>query len=185
MNYDLEIFDSVTGRKPLDVVKKFHEAGPEPPKPGPLDEGKEISKRFLASELMKANPKFRTTDTDFEEFKKYYSFSDEEGKIHYRGIELTTGTGDESIHVILNDDSSVVSVPYGLPKVDAETLFKEAWRYIGIISKDKDSFIYDPQLQELINLDTDFPKVLDIYKQGPTCDLETASVKFWWKNCGD
>jgi hypothetical protein len=66
----------------------------------------------------------------------------------------------------LFDDTANITIPYWHHGRNGEEVLREAWSYLEVLEHDGGFRAYDPQLERLVFLRTDFSAVLAMYAQG-------------------
>ncbi|MEO8607820.1 MAG: hypothetical protein ABI690_08070 [Chloroflexota bacterium] len=67
------------------------------------------------------------------------------------------------IQIAFYKNSIAFMLPYTHRGEQAQAVFKKIWKYIAIIQAETGYVVYDPQLGEVLDLETDFEKPVQIY----------------------
>ena len=179
MSYDLRLCLAQSGRSPEEIASSdeadFAISDPIPE----LEE----RKQRVATALLQSNPELTQFNLDFEELARIDQITLAEAKSKYRHIELNTPEGSGGIQITIYDTEASVTVPYWHRGPTARRIFHEIWNYLQILEREGNYFTYDPQLERVLNLNTDFDSVLKIYKSvsnqvGDPAQLATTR---WWQ----
>ena len=119
---------------------------------------------MIADALIKLNPKLEIFPFGFQELAEMEGISEDEAKIKFRHLELNGADDGNGIQITLYDDAADVTVPYWHSGESAEKVFDEIWSYLKVIENEARFVTYDSQLEKILNLSTDLPKVVEIYK---------------------
>ena len=156
MSYDFHLFRPIVGEAPLITAQSVHE------KELTLDPNKDQVKRKVAEVLRAANRSLVEFEIDHEIIASTQKIPIEQARYDYRHIELNVEA--KGIQITLFEDSAAVTVPYWhSDSLVAESVMREIWGYIRIISRETGFFIYDSQLEKIIDLSSDFQSVLEAY----------------------
>jgi len=151
---------------------------------GEIELAKEERKRQIAHDLLLKNPKLEVFSFEFEKIAEFEKISVDEARKKYRHIELNDLAKNNGIQVTLFDDEASLSVPYWHQGEKARRVFEEIWSYLEIIQHRGGFFTYDPQIECVLNLNSDFARVLERYLRVSvdlTEKLPPRKVKCWWK----
>jgi len=179
MSYDLRLCLPQPGRSPEEIATSdeadfiISDLIPE----------LEVRKQRVATALLQSNPELTPFNFDFEELAKNDEITVAEAKSKYRHIELNTPEGSGGIQITIYDTEVSVTVPYWHHGAAARHIFQEIWNYLQILEREGNYFTYDPQLERVLNLNTDFDSVLKIYEGvsnqfGNPAQLATRR---WWQ----
>lgn len=125
---------------------------------------KESRKRSIAEALINLNPQLEIFPFGFRELAEMEGISEDEAKIKFRHLELNGADDGNGIQITLYDDAADITVPYWHSGEEAKKVFDEIWSYLKVIENESGFVTYDPQLEKILNLSTDFSEVLEIYK---------------------
>lgn len=164
MSYDLYLFKPKAGVDPLETVDELFSEESEEINPGLPQPEKEARKRSLADALIKLNPQLEVFPFGFQQLAEMDNISEDEAKITYRHLELNGAEDGNGIQITLYDDSADITVPYWHSGEKAQQVFKEIWNYLELIENKAGFVTYDPQLEKILNLLTDLPEVVEVYK---------------------
>ncbi len=78
-------------------------------------------------------------------------------------IEIDAGEKGDGIQISLYSDEGSLTVPYWHKAERAHAVFLEIWDYLRIVQQITAFVIYDSQLDQVIDLETDFENVLSAY----------------------
>lgn len=79
-----------------------------------------------------------------------------------------------------------MTVPFWHADTKAENTFREIWNYLQIIARETGYVIYDPQIDRIIDLSTDFDDSLACYTGVMSGMSESPLTSFpekkpWWR----
>jgi hypothetical protein len=164
MSYDLYLFKPRVGIDPLETIEELFSEESDEINPGLPNLEKESRKRSIANALINLNPQLEIFPFGFRELAEMEGISEDEAKIKFRHLELNGADDGNGIQITLYDDAADVTVPYWHSGAEAEKVFNEIWSYLKIIESESGFVAYDPQLEKILNLSTDLPEVMEIYK---------------------
>jgi hypothetical protein len=151
---------------------------------GEPDPVKEERKRIITEALVAKNPDFEPFALGFEQIAASQGITVEDAKKKFRYIELNGPEDGNGIQVTLFDDEASVTVPYWHKGDRAKSVFEEIWRYLRTIEEKGGCFTYDPQLERILDLNSDFAGVLKFYLR-VSVDiakrLPASRSKKWWE----
>ena len=167
-------------------ARAFLEAQSEDINPGPVVRLKEAKKRQLADVLMKVNPRLEQLAFGYAEIAAQYGITEDEARTRYRHIELNGPDDGNGIQLTISDDTADLTVPYWHQPEAATAVFGEIWTYLKILEREGGFWVYDPQLDKILDLAADQEAVLTRYgrvvAQMPQMVAESSLVKKpWWK----
>ena len=162
MSYDLTLFRPEKGEDHLFTLERILDTDlPETP-------AETERKRQWAAALKKAHP-------HLEEFP---SAGD---------IELNTPEGGSGIQITLSARTASITLPYWHgERVKAQAAIEELWRYCATLAQEAGYVVFDAQLDRIIDLTKDQPKVLETYLSGTGLLQEAVAAhptpkRAWWK----
>ena len=164
MSYDFYLFKPKTGVDPIETVDELFSEESEEINPALPQPEKEARKPSLADALIRLNPQLEVFPFDFQELARIDGISEDEAKIKYRHLELNGAENGNGIQITLNDVSTEITVPYWHSGEEAQKVFKEIWSYLELIENEAGFVTYDPQLEKILNLSTDLPEAIEVYK---------------------
>ncbi len=164
MSYELYLFKPRAGVDPLETAdelflvedENIHRSSPHPEK--------EIRKHQLADALKKLNPELEVFAPGFNETSEMDSIFEEEENANYRHLELNEAEADNGIQITLSDDKANITIPFWHRGEKAGQVFGEIWTYLSLLEKEADFITVDPQLGKVLDLSSDLPEVLEVYK---------------------
>lgn len=183
MSYDIYLFEVKEGENALKKAESILTSESEELNLGEPDQDKEKRKQMLKFALIEKNPKLQKFDFGFEEIAKIEGISTEEAKVRFRHLELNGPEDGNGIQIMLYDDLATVTVPYWHEVEEAKKVFEEIWTYLEVIQDKAGYVIYDPQLERILKLSTDFADSLSSYARvvehiRAGCN---KGKKPWWK----
>ncbi|HET6430370.1 MAG TPA: hypothetical protein VFJ30_18290 [Phycisphaerae bacterium] len=186
MSYDLWAFPVPSGRDPLEAAMQLLEDQERELEARDPEPQIEAIKRTLADAICSGNPKMTPFALEYERIAEIEKITVEEAKRRYRYIELDGPDDGNGIQVTLYDGYATVTVPYWHQGPKAESVFKEIWGYLRLLSEKGAYVCYDPQLERILRLDSDFDAVVKRYvavvQQVTGCLSASAKArKPWWK----
>jgi hypothetical protein len=164
MGYGLGLVKVPPGMDPEEAYRQYSEAehnrlaeGGEDVS-GPIDPKKEEFKRHLAEALTARRPSLKLAHPDFQGLARQYSIDAAEARRRFRELELD----DEqySVQVLLFDDTAAISLHYPGPKKCREAIHI-IWDCLEVLEREGGFAAYDAQVGKVLNLETDFPLVLE------------------------
>ncbi len=164
MSYDFYLFKPKLGVEPIETVDELFSEESEEINPGLPQPEKEARKRSLADALIRLNPQLEVYPFSFQELAEMENISEDEAKIKYRHLELNGAEEGNGIQITLNDDSAEITGPYWHSGDKVQEVFKEIWSYLELIEKEVGFVTYDPHLEKILNLSTDLPEAIEVYK---------------------
>lgn len=187
MSYDIYLLKLEQG-EPIDkAIERIFSEESEEINHGLPNPEKERQKQRLAAELIKKNADLEIFRFGYKEIAATYGISEEEARIKYRHIELNGPEDGSGIQITLYDDSATVTVPYWYKGEKARATLEEVWEYLKIIQREAGYFVYDPQLEVVLDLSSDFSKVMSPYIDTVKWAEETIispkeeEKKPWWR----
>ena len=124
---------------------------------------KEARKQSIAAALINRNPALTVFQFRFAELAASYGISIDEAKIRFRHLELNGPDVGNGIQITLLDDGARLTVPYWHKDDKARVVFSEIWVYLTVIRTTAGYEIHDPQLDRIIDLDSDLKDVVNCY----------------------
>lgn len=187
MSYDFYLFEVKPEEKALEKIEYiFQQLESEPVDTGEPIQSKEERKEMLKSALIERNSQLEKFEFDYDKISKYEGITIEQAKRRYRHFELNGPEDSNGIQITLNDDMATITVPYWHKGDKAKEVFSEIWDYLSVIQDKVGYEIYDPQIERILNLSTDFEESLSSYTT-VVSHLETDiyesinKKKPWWK----
>jgi len=163
MSYDLYLLSPVPGEEPLKTAHAKCAVESDVINPGPPRGDAETRKRHLMQELVAENPALEPFQFGYAEIARTHGFSEEEARVRYRHIELNGPDDGNGIQITLYDDGADITVPYWHAPPAARLVFEEVWRYLRRLHDASGFFVYDPQLDRVIDVETDLSDVVARY----------------------
>jgi hypothetical protein len=163
MSYDLHLFQPVVGQEPLATAQAQLKVETEVINPGPPDAHAEMRKQQLTRALIAENPALEPYEFGYAEIARSSGISQDEARIRYRHVELNGPENGNGIQITLCDASADMTIPYWHQPPAARQVFDEVWRYLRVLHQSGGFFVYDPQLDRVIDLDADLPEVTREY----------------------
>ena len=163
MSYDFHLFNPSLDRESNTSIKGSGDAESAAINPGPIDPDAEHRKRELAEALIRSNPELEIFQFGFERIAELEGVTVDEARIRYRHLELNGSEDGNGIQITLFDHSVSITVPYWHTGSDAAKVFQEIWMYLRILKSHGKLSVFDPQLDRIINLDTDYDDVVNRY----------------------
>jgi hypothetical protein len=153
MSYDFYLFRRVAGEDPLTTgrAQGEEEKREDPDAPDP-DAGR--IKRSVAAALKAQDPRLEVFEYDYSEIAVSLGISVDEARRLYQDIELNHL--EHGIQVTLSDHSAWITVAYWHSNpATAEAVMAEIWDYLRTINREAGFLVYDPQLDQLLDLSED------------------------------
>ncbi len=164
MSYDLYLLRPESGVDPLETAEKLFSEESEEINLGLPQPEKEKQKRDLADALIKLNPGLEVFPFGFSEIAAMEGITEDDARIKYRHLELNGAEDGNGIQITFYDDSASITVPYWHVGEKARDTFKEIWSYLMLLEKEVGFVTYDPQLEKILNLSSDWPVVLEAHE---------------------
>jgi hypothetical protein len=187
MSYDVYLLQPTPGEDPLATVRAKLNVETEVINPGPPNAEAEVRKQQLTRALIAENPALEAFEFGYAEIARIDGISEEEARVRYRHIELNGPEKGNGIQITLYDDNASITIPYWHQPEAARLVFGEVWRYLRVLRDAGGFFVYDPQLDRVVDLNADLPDVIreygrvvakipEIVEQG-----KPQSKRPWWK----
>ena len=167
MSYDLYALDIPDGEDALETWGRLMEAEEETlESPTPRDATKEQRKEDLTRALVAAFPRLERFDFDYAEIARATGTSEAEAREQYRHIELNMPEDANPIQIVINDDNVAASVPYWHDDDRARSTYEELLAMFRIVQEQTGWTIVDPQLERVLDLESDLDAVLAKHAEG-------------------
>lgn len=142
--------------------------------PGPVVESKEAEKQRLAHALVHFNPALRVAVFDYASLAATEGVDEQEARRRYRHIELNSDDYS-GIQITLWDDAAELIFPYWHAGQQARNVLKQVWEYLEVLQQWGSFVTYDPQLDRILNLQTDFDAALNYLLAGSNSTYESVA----------
>jgi hypothetical protein len=126
--------------------------------PGPGDPQKEQAKQELAQSLVTRHPSLRMAQPDFEALGRRHRIDVSEAKRRFRNIELNDE--QHSIQIVLFDDTAGASFSFSGAFEECKEAMNVLWGCLKILHSQGGFSAFDPQVGKVLNLDSDFDRVV-------------------------
>lgn len=164
MSYDLFLFRPKPNVDLLKTVEQLYENESEEINPGLPTGENEKQKHALAQTLINLNPQLEIFKFGFKEIADMEGITEGEARVKFRHLELNSADNGNGVQITLFDDTAEVSVPYWHNGDAAIQVFEEIWSYLKILEVQGNFATYDPQIEQILNLEKDFSLVLETYE---------------------
>jgi hypothetical protein len=146
-------------RKKLEEqARAFQGVNPGSGELGPVDPSKEQAKGRLAAALQARHPTLEVDTPDYSAIAKDKSISEAEARRRFRDVELNEH--ELSIQILLFDDAAGATFSFaGDPQACVNAL-RVLWDCLEILESDGGFSTYDPQIDKVLDLNSDFEAVL-------------------------
>jgi hypothetical protein len=134
--------------------------------PGPVRPEVERRKQELAALLLAHNPALSIFPKAFHEIAAMDGITEAEARRKYRDLELNGPDDGNGIQMTLYDSGADVTVPFWHQGEAARVVIGEIWGYLQVLQRAASYTVYDPQLEQILDLDGDLPDVLACYDEG-------------------
>jgi len=190
MSYDINLVRIPRGADPQTIVDASIVMDEDAElNPGEPDPAKEQTKRRLAAALQAINPVLQAFPFDYSDLARIQKVTEEEARRRFRHIELNGPQDGNGIQITLLDDTATITVPYWHQVERAQQAWREIWSYLEVMEGEGGFHAYDPQLERVLSLRTDFQRVLTKYGEGVGFTDKVArditnrspSKGPWWK----
>src|SRR5262245_32061824 len=187
MGYHVYLLQPTAWEDPLATVRVKLNVESEAINPGPPTAEAEVRKQRLARALIAENPELEPFEFEYGEIARFDGISEEEARVRYRHVELNGPEKGNGIQITLYDDNASITIPYWHQPDAARLVFGEVWGYLRVLRESGGFFVYDPQLDRVVDLDVDVSDVIrecgrvvakipEIIEQG-----KRESKRPWWK----
>lgn len=187
MSYDLHLVRPKPGEDPIEIAQAMladdEEDGIDP---GPVSSTAEQRKQRLVGALQKLNPELEPFQFGYAEIAQTHGITEAEARERFRHIELNGREDGNGIQITIHDNKADLTVPYWHSGAAANAAWKEIWSYLGVLEREGEFVVYDPQLDRILDLGRDFDAVASQYGavvQSMSAEnvTDTPSSKPWWK----
>jgi len=187
MSYDVYLLQPAPGEEPLATAHTKLNVETDVINPGPPNGEAEVRKQQLTRALMAENPALESFEFGYTEIARIDGISEDEARVRYRHVELNGPEKGNGIQITLYDDNASITIPFWHQPDAARLVFEEVFRYLRVLRESGGFFVYDPQLDRVIDLDADLAdmiheygrvvaKIPEIIEQG-----KSQSKRPWWK----
>lgn len=173
MTYDLHLFRRTAHADPLEAARASYEPREGDP-PFVPDSGWRERMQAAAAAL---------TEADFSLEATHLSKGTTSERIELYGPDEGTG-----LQILLFPDAADVHVPSWHDGADAQAAWDQAWEALRILERETGWGTYDPQLDQVLDLDADRAAVAAEYARGVEAEqaisaapLIAAQQRPWWK----
>lgn len=163
MSYRFLLFHTDPGAKPEATVRARLTQPETGQGPGPPAPEMEAQKERLAELLIEANPHLEAYRPTAAEDAEPGGTSDTQARVRNRVIELRDTRNGTGVVITLRDDSAAISVPFWYKQDEAGLVVDEIWTYLRILTEQGEMAVYDPQLDQILDLSSDKLAVLKGY----------------------
>lgn len=163
MSYEFLLFAPRPGADPEATVRAYLTQPETGQGPGRVAPEKESRKERLMELLKEANPNLEASRPSPSQAAEPNRTAEREARARHRVIELHDVQHGSGIQISLRDDSAAIEVPFWHRRDDAGTVMDEVWRYLRILTEEGEMIVYDPQLDQVLNLSEDKLSVLKGY----------------------
>jgi len=183
MSYDIYLLQKKPGQDPETTAREyFDNYDPDERLGPPSPETEERKKRFVEL-LTEMNPDFEVFRPNPKEIAEIHDMTEEEARLQYNYIELSHD--DTGIQITLGDVESSLTVPYWHTGDAAAQVVNEIWKYLDMIVSNSDLFIFDPQIDRVLDISNDRPALMEAYagisEDLPRMIKNAKKKKPWWK----
>ena len=121
--------------------------------------------------LRRAFPDAEVVKVEFPEIATFKNISVDQAKTRFRHLELNHRDEGLGIQVTLCDDYATLTLPYGgRSGKRTASVFARIWKYLKVIESITGYQVYDPQMDRIVDLESDLEKV--------TTNYTTSAEKF-------
>lgn len=161
MSYDIKLFKPEPDIDPLTSAQREEEE--EQQTLLELDPVQEALKLRIVTALTATNSQIQPMWPDYEKIAAHEKTTPDSARLKHRWIELNDNNDRSGIQIQLFDHEAFISVPYWHDDLQAETVFHQIWEYLRIINREAGYVAYDPQLDEILDLNQDYSESLQSY----------------------
>ncbi len=182
MSYDLHLFRPRPGADVLACARASYENPPDEPNPGRASAERERWKESLAAALVAHHGRLEILPFDFQQFADDQGITHEQAREQWRHLVLASPHDGSGVQITLFDDVAELTLPYWHSGAAAKTAWAEVWGLLEIVERLGGLRTYDPQLERVLELASDMPRVLAGYAKGVAV-LQGAMKERapWWK----
>jgi hypothetical protein len=160
MSYDLSLFQPRPGFDPA-----RDSGGSSEFEPRASDPVVEERKRRIADALIRTNTKLEPFQLRYAEIAKFQGITEEEARRRFRYIELNGPKNGNGVQITIFDSHASIHVPFWHTGDKAFATLREVWAYLRAFAS-QGFATFDPQIERVLDLETDFKLVLDSYGAG-------------------
>jgi hypothetical protein len=163
MSYGLDLVQLPSGVDRNEAYKKILQreeslGGSIRDRLGPIDSSKEEKKQRLARALITCRPTLKMFKRDYARIAKTRSISESEARRLFRNVELNEE--QLSIQIVLFDDGAGVYFSFNELHGCRQAL-QVLWDCLEILESEGGLSTFDPQIDRVLDLSTDFETVLE------------------------
>lgn len=167
MSYDFQLFRVPDGADPAsayDAHRILEKARAASRRRGenrwdPVDPSADEAKRRVSGALVASLPVLRCVERDYRELARTKSITEDEARRRYRDLELSDI--ESGLQVLLFEDAAYITLPFDPEsQSNVEVRLRAAWTCLEVLAREGGFSTYDSQLGKILNLNTDFPAVL-------------------------
>lgn len=175
MSYDLDLFRTPPGADPLTYARQAYERGEDPSVPPAY--GWRERMHALSAALAAADPTLAAES---------YGTGEEEH------VELNGPEDGSGLQILLFAGVAYLHLPYWHAGAEARRAWEPAWRALAVLEREGGYRTYDPQLDRVLDLESDREAVLTAYGDGVAAAREISDAAIppdagerpWWKFWG-
>jgi hypothetical protein len=159
MSYDLYLFHSKPGSDDLHTIREILEDDEESEfiDNSPVDPIVEAKKKEIATKLTSRYSNFKMASPDYAKIAQYLDITEDEARLKHRHIEIDAL--DIGLQIILSEHRADITLPYWHSGDKAHSAMKQIWQTLEILENECQFITYDPQLDKILNLKTDYKLV--------------------------
>ncbi len=125
--------------------------------------GSDKRKKSLVNALLSQSSNLESFELNFTNIAKDHEISEAEARTLYDHVEINDPkTG---IQIMLFDNGASIGVPYGSTKIDSTSVIRHVWTYLQIFQREGGFLIFDPQVEQVLDLDNDLDMVTCAYNK--------------------
>lgn len=156
LSYDFRLFALRPDEDPLTTARR-------PPANGGANNAQAARKDQIADALFARLPTLQVYQFPYHQIATFERISPEQARDKYRQVELNSPDGGNGLIITLRDNEASVSLPFWHESGRAKHAIEEAWLCLETISRMTGYLVYDPQMERMLNLETDAPCALAFY----------------------
>jgi hypothetical protein len=174
MSYEIHLLHVQTGEVPRAIFERHLDQRARELNSGPAEPAKEAEKERLARALMRFHPALVRAEFDFAGVARIEDLEEHEARRQYRHVELNADdyTG---IQITLWDDTAEITFPYWHNGEQALSVLYQVWECLSVLTKWGAFVPFDPQLDKVLDLESDFSKVWHVYSDDNPIALKNVS----------
>src|SRR4051812_24941654 len=169
VGHALDLLRIPAGADPLAYVEEALERAevswplsPSASDAGELDPQREAWKEALAVVLCRVEPSLERFQPNFAAIARSEGTSEAEARHRHRELELNS-VDKSGIQITVWDEAPSVTLPFWHGRRKAVAVWRRIWACLEVLEREGGLRTYDPQLERVLDLATDFEQVVESY----------------------